>query len=387
MTAIEAIFRKEWLDHVRDGRSMSAALAIPLVGPVLLTVVLHLLTLWMGQQRPLLIDIEGGAHAPELIHFLQERGAEVHLRDDVERRVRERMADVALRVRKPQATSAEGAGSWRVEVVTDGGRPQGAGALRRLELLLEQYAERMRTQRLRFRGIAPEIARPLQVDIRDVSTPEQQAGRILNAVPLFLLLAAFLASAQVALDAAAGERERGSLEPLLLNPLRASDVVIGKWLSAVALGLLGTVVTAGVTAGLLSRVPLEELGVRASVGLTSLATALSILAPLVAFTAALQLLLSIWARSYKEAQTYVSLVLLLPTAPGVVLALNPSEPAAWTSLVPALGQQVLLLQWVRGESIPAAQLGLSWLGCVLAAAVTLWGCAVLLRREVVILGR
>src|SRR5687768_5965753 len=98
MKAVEAVFRKEVLDHLRDRRSLGAALAVPLVGPVLLAAALHLLAAWMGQQRPLELSIQGAEHAPGLVRFLRSRGVQVSAEDDVESRVRSGALDLGLRI-------------------------------------------------------------------------------------------------------------------------------------------------------------------------------------------------------------------------------------------------------------------------------------------------
>ena len=207
-------------------------------------------------------------------------------------------------------------------------------------------------ERLFARGVAPELATPVRVDEVDLSTPERMAANVLNMIPIFLVFAAFMGGMNVAIDAMAGERERGSLEPLLLNPVqrgargaRASGSppwCSRAWPSACA---------SRPSSWPSRHVPLQDLGVKARFDITAVLGMLATVVPLALFASAGQMLVSTYARSFKEAQTYIQLLLLLPMLPGMLLAVSPIQSQLWMYIVPVFGQQLLIGEVMRGQAV------------------------------------
>ncbi|MFO0635480.1 MAG: ABC transporter permease [Nannocystaceae bacterium] len=246
--------------------------------------------------------------------------------------------------------------SVRVELMVDNSRNETRSKVRRTRRVLESYAAGIGAQRLLLRGIDPQVAAPVAVAEVDLATPQQLAANVLNVIPMFVMMAAFIGGMYVATDSTAGERERGSLEPLLANPVSRTALVLGKWLATAALSgtsLLLTLVTAGVA---LSRAPLEELGVQASFGLDQAAIVCLVMLPVALLAAGLQLVVATFARSFREAQTYLSVLTLAPMLPGVMLTVMPLDQARWTLVVPILGQQQVLMDVIRGDAVGPAQL-------------------------------
>ena len=112
-----------------------------------------------------------------------------------------------------------------------------------LKSLLADYARAVGDTRLVVRGIAPSAIAPVRVIERDYATAADRSGRALATMPIFILLAAFIGGMSVAADVSAGERERGSLESLLLHPVSRASIIIGKWL-AISAAAVATVVLA-----------------------------------------------------------------------------------------------------------------------------------------------
>jgi sodium transport system permease protein len=184
---------------------------------------------------------------------------------------------------------------------------------------------------------------------------------LVGLMSVFTLVAAFAGGMNVAMDTVAGERERRSLLPLLANPVDRREVVIGKWLAVslfsiagLTINLLGFAVVC-VTSGMHVNAPWPRLLVAMALGIF----------PLALLAASIQLLLSTACRSVKEAQTYLSMVVLLPMGVGMLLVFFPPARQAWFSVLPVLGQQLHLLRLMDGRDVPLIQsIGL---GCL-----TLW---------------
>ena len=133
----------------------------------------------------------------------------------------------------------------------------------------------------------------------------------------------------MAIDTTAGERERRSLEPLLVNPVSRSALTVGKWLATCVFGLVAALLTLALSLLMMRFVPLEQLGMQLSLGGRQVVLMALAVAPMALLASALQMFVATFARSFKEAQTYVSLLLIVPMLPGLVTAVYPLQTAAW----------------------------------------------------------
>jgi sodium transport system permease protein len=204
----------------------------------------------------------------------------------------------------------------------------------------------------------------------------------LALLPAFLMVTAFTGAMNIANDSMAGERERGSLEPLLMNPVPLSDLVFGKWLAICAFSLSGVLLTLLVALAVLYATPLNR-SIHASALLWMLAVAL----PLVPLAAGVDLLICTFARTPKEGNSYLGVLLLAPMLTGMLAEFFPVRLQAAIAAVPLLGQQRMLSALTRGESPHVAWLALSGACAVLLGAGALAATTRLLRSEKVVFGR
>src|SRR5438094_580466 len=193
----------------------------------------------------------------------------------------------------------------------------------RARRLLEIYVRRMSALRMIARGVSPTLVAPLEVTDLDLATAEKTAANVLGMMPLFLLMAVFMGGLHLAIDSTAGERERGSLEPLLVNPVRRGAVAVGKWLAVVAAAVTAIVVALLGFMLAIARVPLQDLGIKFHLGAPELIGMLLACVPLAFFAAALEMTAALFARTFKEAQTYLSMMLLVPIIPAAFVTLQP----------------------------------------------------------------
>jgi sodium transport system permease protein len=196
-------------------------------------------------------------------------------------------------------------------------------------------------------------------------------------MPMFLLLVLFVGGMYVAIDATAGERERGSLEPLLTNPVTPTQVILGKLGAVVVFTLVTLVVTLAGFTIVLNTVPLDVPGVRLGIGLPGVLLLLAILVPAVLPAAALQLLVASSSRSFKEAQTAAQFLALLPMLPGMLLMFMSWRTEWWHYGVPLLGHDLLVVQVLKGQPVHAQEVATS-VGTSLVLGVLL--AAVAIRR-------
>jgi sodium transport system permease protein len=190
---------------------------------------------------------------------------------------------------------------------------------------------------------------------------------ISSMAAIFLSVSTFTGGMNVSMDMLAGERERRSLLPLLLNPVSRTSVILGKWLAISMFAACGAILTFGAfavaftTAG----IPLPHFW----------RVALALL-PLAALAAALQLTISTFCRTVKEAQTYLSLLIFVPMGIAMFTVFIVPNPSPWMLCIPIIGQQVLL---TGATHLPIVTPTLT--------LVTVWFTALALQYSASLLGR
>lgn len=383
-----AVFAKEALDAARDRRSVASALIYSLFGPLVIALVLSTIARLNDDDKPLRLPVTGAEHAPSLIHYLEQNKVEiVRAPADVQGAVRAGDLDVALVIPPKFAVDFRVSRPAEIELVHDRSRNDSEKPVRRVERLLEAYGGQTAALRLAARGISPQVARPVRLREVDLSTAASRAALALGSLPVFLLMAAFVGGMNVAIDTTAGERERGSLEPLLVQAVPRLDLVTGKWLAAAAFNLLAVVLTLLFTFLVLRWDRLEQLDVPVALGAGDALRLLGLLLPLVLLIPALQMLIALFARSFKEAQTQMSLLLFVPMIPGLMLSLQTLEIEPWMRTVPILAEQVLIGDVLRGQAVAPGVQALAAVTTLAATALCIAVTTRLLRHERIVLGR
>ncbi|MEO8755082.1 MAG: ABC transporter permease, partial [Casimicrobiaceae bacterium] len=243
------------------------------------------------------------------------------------------------------------------------------------------------SQRLLLRGIAPTVGNPLDIESTDLATPQQSGAFLLFFLAYYGLFAAVMGGMAVALDVTAGERERQSLEPLLMTPARPAELVVGKWLAVAAFNALIVVVTLTGYYLTLRFAPLPAVGIPFLFGARELAWFLIVLVPLIALLPAIMLFMGARSRTFKEAQASVSLVIFVVSIIPVVQLVQQKREPDWISWVPVSGQFSLLSRVLRGESLSFTQLASSFATPALLAVLVLLLVTRLLSRESILAGK
>lgn len=386
------IFQKEMLDNLRDRRTISSTLFGTLLGPLIILMMIIILgqVFFKDQdETPLKLPVMGAEHAPNLIAFLKQQNVEI-VPAPADPQTAVRNGDEAVVLIIPASYGEEFAAGRpaAVQLVEDSSRTSASVSVERTRNLLNAYSRQIAVLRLVVRGVSPSVIQPLAVQRLDVATPQSQVLFFLNTLPYFLMFALFSGGAGVIIDSTAGERERGSLEPLLINPAARHEVVLGKLLAALPFSAFTLLVSLAAYAAIFNLVPLEEfIGLRLSIDVLALVNIFIVCLPMVVLAAALQMIIATFARNYKEAQTYVGFLPLVPALPGIGLAFLPVKPELWTMLIPTFGQQILINQFMRGEPVSAFNVAVSALVTLALAAVLIAVAIRLYQREQIILGR
>jgi len=380
---------KEIVDTIRDRRTILVSLiSAALAGPIFLFLIFNMFAQQADRARELTLAVRGAEHAAALMAFLERQQVKATTApDDFEAKIRAGDLDVVMIVDSTFDEDVKKGRAATVRLVYDRSRDRARSSIEQAETLLRAYNRQWGQTRLLLRGIAPEVGNPLEIETVNLATPQQSGAIVLFLLAYYGLFAAVMGGMAVALDTTAGERERASLEPLLMTPAKPIELVGGKWLATMAFNAFVVLVTLGAFWATLTLAPLPPIGVPFLFGATELARFLVILLPIIALVPAILLWVGTRARTYKEAQANVSvLMLVVAIVPFFQLFLQRREPD-WIALVPISGQYSLLNRALRGEAAPASELLLSWIVPLALIALALFAVARLWSRESILAGK
>lgn len=391
MNGIWVVFSKELIDNLRDRRSVLSTLGYALLGPgMILLMIVVLGNLFRdGTEKPLELPISGRENAPALVQFLEQHN--VVLQDappDPREAVRNGDVDVVLIIPADYGEAFSEGRPATVQIVADSSRTSAMPDVQRAQRLVQQYGRQIGTLRLLARGINPSIANAVSVEEVNVSTPQSQAFIFLNMLPYFLVMAIFLGSAAVVIDTTAGERERNSLEPLLINPIERWKLVVGKLLASLPFAIVTLLISLAAFFLVFNVFPIEKyMGMQLTIDVWALANILLLCLPMVLLGGALQMIIATFTRTYKEAQSYVNWIPLIPALPGMVLAFLPVKATVWAMLIPTFGQQMIINQLTRGEVVQPLHVVISTVATLVVAAILIYVAIRLYSRENILFGR
>jgi sodium transport system permease protein len=366
------VFKKELRESLRDRRSLGLLTLFTLMYPLLLGVLLHQ---WIDRAtRPeregIVLAVIGGAQAPTLMAQLKQKNITVHDTPPLDEAaigdlLRAHKAAAVLRLSGKYAADYAAMRPARIELWYDSSTEQ--DGRRDVEDVLNAYGSNIAGARLLAHGVSPAALSPVQVQRYDTGTTAARSAGVIGGILGFLFFPAFICGLSAAVDSTAGERERRSLEVLMAQPVRTWELVAGKWLAAALLAIVGITLELMLAHAILSWMPLEEIGMswRVSWGRLLLVCLASV--PLSLFAAGMQIAVAMNARSFKEAQSVLSIVMLVPMLPGLAVSMLDLKTASWMYLMPMLSNQTLLRETAKGGDIGLLPFVLTFLCSALAA--------------------
>ena len=375
---IATVWRKEVRESLRDRRTlMSALLFGPLFGPLILAASLQFLVHRSAEEadQRLALAVRHAERAPNLVAWLESRNVavtKVKLDDDATRRaVQDRTWPLVLSIPEDFATRLEAARSAPLQLYSDASAGRADRDNARIKALVAQYGASIGRLRLLARGVDPLLQVPLAVQDIDVSTPQSRSVAVLGMLSYLVLLAMILGGLYLAIDATAGERERHSLEPLLATPVSREALIYGKILAS-------TTFTCAVA---LRFVDLENFGMTARLDAGVVMRIMLATAPFAPAAAGLLTVVASFTRSYREAQAWLGVVMLVPTLPIMFAGLADLQPSLALMAVPSLGQHFLITALLRGDAISPLSALVSVAASLALGVALAWLAGRLYRRE------
>jgi sodium transport system permease protein len=390
MNTALVVYLKELRDAVRDRRAWIIVIVSSMIaGPAVLLIISNLIAGVQERAAKKEVVMAATARAPTLVNFLQRAGATVvEAPADFEAQLKS--GTLANGVVLPPADFedklARGA-TIEVDFRYDDSHDKAQPVVRASLALVSAFNRELGAQRLLARGVSPRLMAAIALEEQNLAPAGGRGAQLLFIVPWVALLVAVAGAISVAIDVTAGERERGSLEPLLMNPVATLAVVLGKWAVVATFSALVVGLTLAGFAVARQFVRDETLAALMQFGAREALLFVALLLPFCLLVAAVNMLAATWGRSFKEAQTYVSyFTLLVNLAPLVPLFLA-NRDAAWQLAVPSLAQLMVLMRALRGEPVGALDVCLPAAIALALAAAALALQARLLRREQIIFSR
>ncbi|MEM9623771.1 MAG: ABC transporter permease [Pseudomonadota bacterium] len=381
------VLAKECIDNLRDRRTLFASFSLAVLGPVLFVGIMVLvLERALGESdEATRFAVAGAEYAPQLMQFLQREHTEITLVESAgepKDLVRSGTHDLLLVINPNYAERYAKGNRNTLLIIHDSSKLSATRKhITQLRGLIGRYASTIGVLRLQLRGLDPALTQPITTQQVDVASPAARALTILASLPYFLVLVVFMGGFYLAIDTTAGEREHGSLEPLLTQPISRTQLVLGK------LGATSVFGAASVLVFLISLylsipfVPFERIGMSLEVGVSQLAQIFVVCVPLILFAAALLTVVASFAKSYKEAQTYLTIVILIPTAPIIIAQFLNIESSLQVMLVPSLSQATIMTELIKNEPVELSHALVSMGTTGVYAACMAWIAITLYNRE------
>ncbi len=348
------VFAKELADALRDRRTLLRIL-VPalLMGPLLLAALSGLIASLEERAERRELMVVGLEHAPTLQNFIERQTYTLKAAPaDYEAQLRAtRLLEPVLVVPKDFEAQLLAGEAPTVEIVSDSANQRAAAGVGAMQRLLMGFNNERAALNMALRGVSTQLLQPVDVEERDLAGTQARAARLTSIIPMFIIMAVLYGALSAALDSTAGERERGSLEPLLMNPAPHGAIVAGKWGAVALMGMAVALLSS------LSFVPAQwlirsdSLQAMFQFGMGEVLAFWLLQIPLAAGLSGLLMALAIRSKTFKEAQASSTLIVTVISLMPMVSLLNPGGDAAWYLWVPGLAQNTLMLAVLKGEAL------------------------------------
>lgn len=368
------IVLKELKDALRDKRTLMTAFLTSLIGvPLMLLIFSVVLSQVEGQEERREVMAVGMEHAPQLENFILRQGYTI-LKAPADYEQKSRSKELSLPVLLVPEDAAERFAHGEkitLQIAYDTANRSAEFGLRPLRRLLDGFAQETVLADLTMRGISSDLLQRVEVKEVYLRAAEERRATVTEMLPMMVLMAIVVGGMYASIDTTAGERERGSLEPLMMNPVGGAQLALGKWLAVTLVGMVVlalTILSFFPTQALIQN---ETLKAEFQFGLRDAGYFMLVLTPLVAMISAIQIALSLSCKSFKEAQIRTQLTTMIIPMVSLVPVMFPGREPAWTIWVPVLTQNQMLGKILKGASLDWTAVGVSWIAAAVLTVVFL----------------
>src|SRR5579864_2990402 len=360
---IAIVYHKELIDSLRDRRTVISMIVVPLLIMPLLTIgmgVLSVTLVGLAMKEIPKVMILGGEDSPRVMAELRQLKdlQVVPAKPDYSEEISNKQIRAAVEIPAGfEAKLAAGESSTVKIYMYEGELRSGFGA-DRLQRFFRELRDRTIREHLEARQLPGSLVRPFDIEEKNVAAPEMVGGAILGGlVPYFVILLCLTGAMYPAMDLTAGEKERGTIETILCSPVSRTHLVLGKFLmvltasiATAALSLLSMAGSFGIAKTLLTGVAHGAADAALQVTITgkAMVSIFFVVLPLAVFFSAALLALSLFAKSFKEAESYISPLMIVVVLPAVAALLPGVELNSTLALVPVLNTSLVSKEIITG---------------------------------------
>lgn len=371
MNQLQALLIKEFKEAFRDIKALMLALLMAFMAPAVIVAFSKFMISQAIETPPIYIKITGAEYAPTLLARFQAN--QIFPFEQVPEDKYDIWDQHNIQLKIPDNFQAQLTQGKPIEIIlkTDLAAQGLTGPLRRIRQQIYQLSQEIGQHRLLLRGIDLKIIQAITLVEQDTAPVENNSKLVTSMLGLYLIMAAFACGLSIAVDSSAGERERNVLEMLLCQPVAASKLVFAKLTCASSVSFLGVVLTLGLTVIAIRFVDLSDLGANFSLDFITILLLLLLLLPMCFFASALQLFVSFYAKTFKEAQSTVNMTIIVPTlVPFALMFINDKPP--WLDWLPIAGQTILIEKLFKGTDINLAILSFTSLTTIGFTLALVW---------------
>ncbi len=387
LRSLWTILVKEVTDNIRDRRTLTTMAMSIVIGPLLMFGFIWFAEKTVKEETDLVnaeaiqLPVAGADYAPNLMNWLRQNNIDIiDPPADIERSISKGEHRVVLFIDENYPTSFAKGTTAPIRLIHDSsitGLEQ--ISFHTVKNAVQSYGRQVGSLRLMSRGINPEVVQPIRVNISDVATPQARNGQILTMMPYLIIMFIMAGGMYLAIDTTAGEREKGSLEPLLTQPVKRHIVLLAKLGATTVFSSLTFLLVLIGLALAFRYMPIDSISL--SVGPGKVIKVFISCLPFVFVACSLMVLLASFTKSYKEAQSYLGMVMLVPSLPLIMLAFLSPEPSINNMWVPSLSQGLIIIETLKGEDISSSLIGLSMISSAVLATILSWIAVKLYQRE------
>ncbi len=371
------VYRKELRDQLRDRRTLMSMILIPaLVMPVFMlgTGLVMKNIMQKARSEAPSVMIVGGADSPAVVAALKAEkttAGEPRFRfvpsGDYRALISDKKLRAAVEIPAGFDAAVRDGQAATVRILHYEGELRSGLAQSALNEFFRGYRERTVEARLADRGLPSTLVKPFEVKRENVAPPEKVGGNLFGGfIPYIIIILCFTGAMYPAMDLTAGEKERGTMETLLCSPVHRVNIVLGKFLMVLTASvgtMLMLLVSTGLTfllggsmfspgkaeaAAQTAQAKAVMGGMMPTIDPAGIVGVFAMIAPVAVLFAAVLLAVSLFAKSYKEAQSYVSPFIIVIIMPAVIGMLPGVELSAKTALVPILNLSLVCKEMLSG---------------------------------------
>ena len=363
---IITVYLKELKDSLRDRRTLISMIVIPtFLMPIIMfgigTVMSKVIK--QAQEEATSLVIIGGTDSPGIVAGLKAdpKFRVVDLKEDYKKLVSEKRIRLAVEIPAGFEAALKGGEPKTVMLYHYEGEMKSSMGVGEVERFFRDLRDKTIEGRLTERGLTPGLIKPFETKRQNVAPPEKVGGNMLGGlIPYIIIILCFTGAMYPAIDLTAGEKGRGTMETLLCAPVHRVNIVLGKFLmvmtasvATIAITLVSSSISIIVGGSLMmggnaGKAPGGGSGFIPLIDPAGILGVFALIAPVATLFAAILLTIALFAKSYKEAQSYVSPLIIVIIMPAMMGMLPGVELSAKTAVIPILNVSLACKEMLSG---------------------------------------